>query len=1154
MKGKRNAVAKAAFCLLLSLAVALANIMFLPPQQLLEVKAAASEVHIYADTPGDELSAKYTLTANGTNVPVIKYSRNGNNFDIARFACGDNSPEYTVQVKEDIKQVTVYPERYYPQDSIRVSQDKRSVTFSMSDKLRYAFVMINGGPADQAGKPYLAIINDPPEQADEIPDKTAANVLDFRTFSERYLQEHPNAAAQQAEPAGTTSGGTSYEAGTLVENGTSQVRFPDKRKMTADDVTLALQAALDEIYAQGSAYDTLYFPAGTYVCSGLEIRNRKGKDLTVYLEEGALIKNRIQECMQAMEPAIGIWDSENITISGRGMFDGNGVENYRKDRHDAKDSCHQGGVMIVRSANIVFNDTYVRDAKQWNWESHGSKHCTLNNIKGLTPYNQPWVDGLDMASAQDLTINGALTLGNDDNFASGHYNPSDGFPNTVAGYDQYNSDSLQWDTEDSFHVSVSNTLGWSFSGGNGIRLGHDCYGHAMKDYTFENVNTTNFTGGGNGITVQNGSGNNRPYPAYENLVFKNCSFDTTRVGTNFNINGLSADKRIGSVILDNCWFSNGEAVSSVSNVTSLTVKNHFVGRQRVKVSSQAKLTTTEIGEDVHDWVDNRAPVFSEPSYSTAEVEAGKTLAFTVQAEDADDTPAILGVKAGTLPQGAVFEAAVGKFSWRPDEGQVGKYTVVFTATDAYESTEKSMEITVKSSKIETIAVQALADATVKSYQTEKNDNYGKQDYIRTMRMGDAISENSAVGIFGETVGDSASDSRDCKIAFLSFDVAKIRENLEKLDKAQVQLTYIGRRDSKVTGEDTLLAVPVIGTWDEEEIKWNHMPTLDSAQIKSSAAFPVDRNNVIMAQDEKYNNSQAIDGAQVTIDVTEWVRALPENAQVFSLAVCDSKGWELAFVSREGAQNMEKANKDMVPSLLLSVKKDGAQEPGDNTGTGGNTGSGDNTGSGGNTGSGDNTGPGGNSGSGGDTLPGNKPEAKIEVNKVSITVPSKKIAAGKKVKLEVSVTPKNVSNPAVEWTSSNKKYATVNGSGVVTTKRTGKGKTVTIKAMATDGSGKYASVRIKIMKSAVKKVTIKNKPKTVRAGQSIALKTVVKTTGKKAKDANRTLKWSSSNTKYATVTSKGKVTAKKAGKGKRVTIRVVSTDGTNRKDSVRMRIL
>ncbi len=1153
MKGRWNTIGKAALCLVLSLAMVLANMMFLAPQQLPEVKAAAAEVHVYADTPGDELSAKYTLTANGTNVPVIKYSRNGNNFDIARFACADNSPQYTIQVKEDISQVTIYPERYYPQESIQISQDKRSVTFSMSDKLRYAFVMINGGPADQAGKPYLAIINDPPEQADNIPDKTAANVLNFKTFSEQYLQEHPNSEAQQAEPAGTTSGGTSYEAGALVDNGTSQVRFPDKRKMTADDVTLALQAALDAIYAQDSSYDTLYFPAGTYVCSGLEIRGRKGKDVTVYLEEGALVKNRIQECMQAMEPAIGIWDSEDITISGRGIFDGNGVENYRKDRHDAKDSCHQGGVMIVRSTNIVFNDTYVRDAKQWNWESHGSKRCTLNNVKGLTPYNQPWVDGLDMASAQDLTINGALTMGNDDNFASGHYNPSDGFPNTVAGYDQYNSDSLQWDTEDSFHVSVSNTLGWSFSGGNGIRLGHDCYGHAMKDYTFENVNTTNFAGGGNGITVQNGTGNNRPYPAYENLVFKNCSFDTTRVGTNFNINGLSADKRIDGVTLDNCWFSNGDAVSSVSNVTSLTVKNLFIGKERVNVSSQAKLTTTEIGEDVHDWVDNHAPVFSEPSNSAAEVEAGKTLAFTVQAEDADNTPVTLGVKEGTLPQGAAFAAASGQFTWMPEEGQVGTYTVIFTAADAYETTEKSVEITVKSSQIDTITVAAMADATVKSYQTEKERNYGSQDYIRTLRMKDALAEESAVGLFGETVGDSTSDNRDCKIAFLSFDAAQIRESLQKLDKAEVQLTYIGRRDSKVTGEDTLLAVPVTEAWSEEEIKWNNMPLFGSANMKSSAAFAVDRNDVLMAQDEKYSQSQAIDGTKVTIDVTEWVRALPEDAQVLSLAVCDAQGWELAFVSHEGVQNMEKANKGMEPSLLLSVKKDSTQGPGDNTGSGDNTGTGGNTGSGDNSGSGGNTGSGDNSGSGGNTPPGNKPETKIMVNKVSITAPSKKIAAGKKVQLKVSTLPKNASVSAVEWSSSNKKYATVNNSGLVTTKRAGKGKTVTIKATAKDGSGKYASVRIKIMKSAVKKVTIKNKPKTLRAGQSIALKTTVKTTGKKAKDANRTLKWSSSNTKYATVTSKGKVTAKKAGKGKSVTIRAVSTDGTNRKDSVKMRI-
>lgn len=533
MRKKMKNKVRAYLSVLLCIAMCAAGLTGLAPVEVSAEESSDGSIHVYADMPGDEVSAKYTLTANGTEVPVIKYQANGNNFDVARFSSDDATPEYTVNVpNEEIETVTVYPERYYQQDGLQVSEDKYSVTFTLSDQLRYCFVMINGGPADQAGKPYLAIINDPTET--DKPNVNASNVLNFQTFMEEYLSEHPNSEVQEAEPAGVTSGGVEYEAGELVDNSTSQVRFPNKRKMTDDDATYALQAALDKIYEEGSPYDTLYFPAGTYTYSGLEIRNRNGKHVMIYVEEGALLKNRIQECMQAMEPAIGIWDSSDITISGRGIFDGNGVANYNKDRHDAKDSCHQGGVMIVRSSNITFNDTYVRDAKQWNWESHGSKNCTLNNIKGLTPYNQPWIDGLDMASGQDLTINGALTLGNDDNFASGHYNPSDGFPNTVPGYDQYNSDCLEWDTEDSFNISVNNTLGWSYSGGNGVRMGHNTYGHQMKNYTFTNVNTTNFTGGGRGITVQNSTGT---YPRYEEITFVNCSFDTTRVGRNFQILG-----------------------------------------------------------------------------------------------------------------------------------------------------------------------------------------------------------------------------------------------------------------------------------------------------------------------------------------------------------------------------------------------------------------------------------------------------------------------------------------------------------------------------------------------------------------------------------------------------------------------------------------
>ena len=84
--------------------------------------------------------------------------------------------------------------------------------------------------------------------------------------------------------------------------------------------------------------------------------------------------------------------------------------------------------MVVRSQNITFNDTYVRDVKQWNWECHTVKNINYNNIKGLSPFQHSWVDGLDLTSGQGIHLNGAITMGNDDTFASGHYNPSNEFP------------------------------------------------------------------------------------------------------------------------------------------------------------------------------------------------------------------------------------------------------------------------------------------------------------------------------------------------------------------------------------------------------------------------------------------------------------------------------------------------------------------------------------------------------------------------------------------------------------------------------------------------------------------------------------------------------------------------------------------------------
>lgn len=183
-------------------------------------------------------------------------------------------------------------------------------------------------------------------------------------------------------------------------------------------------------------------------------------------------------------------------------------------------------------------------------------------------------------------------------------------------------------------------------------------------------------------------------------------------------------------------------------------------------------------------------------------------------------------------------------------------------------------------------------------------------------------------------------------------------------------------------------------------------------------------------------------------------------------------------------------------------------------------------------------------------PGSNPQPQpVKVTKLTITAPSKKLAAGKKIKLTLKAIPSNATDKTVTWKSSNTKYATVDKNGKVTLKATGAGKTVTITAAANDGSGKKASVKLKIMKHAVKSIKLIVPAKTLKTGKSMSIKATVKTTGS---SANKTLKWTSSNTKYATVKS-GKVTAKKAGKGKTVTIMAASTDGSGKKATVKIKI-
>ena len=178
----------------------------------------------------------------------------------------------------------------------------------------------------------------------------------------------------------------------------------------------------------------------------------------------------------------------------------------------------------------------------------------------------------------------------------------------------------------------------------------------------------------------------------------------------------------------------------------------------------------------------------------------------------------------------------------------------------------------------------------------------------------------------------------------------------------------------------------------------------------------------------------------------------------------------------------------------------------------------------------------------------KNNTNIKVKKINLKGLSTKIAAGKKLKLTVTVTPYNAKNKKLRWSSSNTKVAKVTQSGIVTMIKKSGGKKAVITAVATDGSRVKASWKVTSMKGIVKNIKLTG-VKTVKAGKSVKLKTTVKAT----KKANKKLLWTSSNKKYATVNGKGVVKTKKAGKGKKVKITATATDGSGKKSTVTIKI-
>lgn len=156
-----------------------------------------------------------------------------------------------------------------------------------------------------------------------------------------------------------------------------------------------------------------------------------------------------------------------------------------------------------------------------------------------------------------------------------------------------------------------------------------------------------------------------------------------------------------------------------------------------------------------------------------------------------------------------------------------------------------------------------------------------------------------------------------------------------------------------------------------------------------------------------------------------------------------------------------------------------------------------------------------------TVNGRKASCRVTVtqavDKIKLNRKSKTLGVQETYTLKSTLVPKYAKTSKITWTSSDKKVASVNSKGKITAKKTGTA-TITVRT----GNGKTAECRI----------TVKNKPKSVKLsasvknlkpGKTLQLK-VTRSSGSAGK-----VTFTSTNEKVATVSSSGKVKALKKGK-------------------------
>lgn len=214
------------------------------------------------------------------------------------------------------------------------------------------------------------------------------------------------------------------------------------------DDSNAIKKAIEACKKNGGG--TLYFPAGIYLTGPIHLIS----NITLYIDSGAIIKFKSDfneyipvktrwegvECY-GFSPLIYGYNLENITITGRGIIDGQGEYWWNEIRRKRKEgklypetdmekklaelnpnfkTQPSGGggretqflrptlLELIHCKNILIEGLTLQNSPFWNTHPVYCENLTINAVTFKNPSDAPNTDGLDIDSCKNVKISNCL--------------------------------------------------------------------------------------------------------------------------------------------------------------------------------------------------------------------------------------------------------------------------------------------------------------------------------------------------------------------------------------------------------------------------------------------------------------------------------------------------------------------------------------------------------------------------------------------------------------------------------------------------------------------------------------------------------------------------------------------------------------------------